>query len=110
KNGYDTKYMQLSRVMVRSGQRVEQGQRIGLVGRTGLATGPQLDFRIVQHGAYRNFEHLQLPPAQPVARRDWSDFVAIRKQWLPLLPGPRSLRASERPANAQATERGCLES
>jgi len=102
--------MHLSRVLVRSGQRVEQGQRIGLVGRTGMATGPHLDFRIVQHGAYRNFEHLQLPPAQPVARRDWSDFVAIRKQWLPLLPEPRALQTSERTENAQAPERGVLAS
>jgi len=109
-NGYETMYMHLSRVLVRSGQRVEQGQRIGLVGRTGLATGPHLDFRIVQHGAYRNFEHLQLPPAQPVARSDWSDFVATRTQWLPLLPEPHAPQTSERTENAQASERGVLAS
>ncbi len=38
-NGYITYYMHLSRVLVRNGQRVEQGQRIGAVGMTGLATG-----------------------------------------------------------------------
>ncbi|MGH9730280.1 MAG: peptidoglycan DD-metalloendopeptidase family protein, partial [Candidatus Acidiferrales bacterium] len=38
-NGYDTYYMHLSRVLVRNGQHVVQGQRIGLVGMTGLATG-----------------------------------------------------------------------
>ncbi len=85
-NGYETMYMHLSRLLVHIGQRVEQGQRIGLVGMTGLATGPHLDFRILQHGAYRNFEHLQLPPAQPVAKHDWNDFVAARQRWLVLLP------------------------
>ncbi len=92
-NGYQTMYLHLSRVVVRPGQRVEQGQPIGLVGRTGLATGPHLDFRIRQHGSYRNFEHLQLPPAQPVARKDWDDFLASRSRWLPLLPDPQVLQA-----------------
>src|SRR6202007_280161 len=69
-NGYTTYYMHLSRVLVRSGQRVEQGQRIGLVGMTGLATGPHLDFRIQQHGQFLNFERLGLPTAEPVAKRD----------------------------------------
>jgi len=45
-NGYTTYYMHLSRMLVRNGQHVEQGQRIGLVGMTGLAMGPHLDFRI----------------------------------------------------------------
>jgi len=84
-NGYETMYMHLSRLLVRSGQRVEQGQRIGLVGMTGLATGPHLDFRIRQGGAYRNFETLQLPRALPVSKRDWNDFLATRQHWLPLL-------------------------
>ena len=36
-NGYTTYYMHLSRILVRNGQRVGQGDRIGLVGMTGLA-------------------------------------------------------------------------
>lgn len=86
-NGYETMYMHLSKILVRSGARVGQGERIGLVGMTGLATGPHLDFRILQHGAHRNFESLRLPPAHPVARRDWADFVATRNLWVPLLAG-----------------------
>jgi len=105
-NGYETMYMHLSRLLVRSGQRVEQGQRIGLVGMTGLATGPHLDFRILQHGVYRNFERLPLPPAQGVAKRDWGEFVAARQRWLPLLPDPKALEASARKDTAQPPERG----
>jgi len=87
-NGYETMYMHLSRILVRPGQRVEQGQRIGLVGMTGLATGPHLDFRILQRGAYRNFEVLRahLPPAEPVAKKLWPQFVAARDQAVALLP------------------------
>jgi hypothetical protein len=88
-NGYETMYLHLSRILVRPGQRVTQGQLVGLVGSTGLATGPHLDFRITQFGQYRNFEALRLPPARPVAKRDWSDFVALRDARLALLPDPQ---------------------
>ncbi|MBI3664162.1 MAG: peptidoglycan DD-metalloendopeptidase family protein [Acidobacteria bacterium] len=84
-NGYETMYMHLSRILARSGAHVGQGERIGLVGSTGLATGPHLDFRILQHGAYRNFESLRLPPANPVAKRDMAEFIATRDRFLPLL-------------------------
>jgi len=85
-NGYETLYMHLSRILVRNGQQVVQGQRIGLVGHTGLATGPHLDFRIKQNGAFRNFETLKLPPADPVARAQMPQFVAERDRWVALLP------------------------
>ncbi len=80
--GYETYYMHLSRIRVRAGQRVSQGQIIGLSGATGLATGPHLDFRVRQHGKFRNFLALKLPPAQSVARADWPEFVAARAQLL----------------------------
>jgi murein DD-endopeptidase MepM/ murein hydrolase activator NlpD len=85
-NGYTTYYMHLSHVLVRSGQRVEQGQRVGLVGMTGLATGPHLDFRIQRGGQFLNFERLPLPPAGPVERRSWNDFVAARDSALTQMP------------------------
>jgi murein DD-endopeptidase MepM/ murein hydrolase activator NlpD len=91
-NGYTTYYMHLSRILVRNGQHVEQGQRIGLVGMTGLATGPHLDFRIQRRGQFLNFERLPLPPSEPVAKRDWTEFTAVRDQELaqmPPLPGER---------------------
>jgi len=85
-NGYTTYYMHLSRVLVRSGQRVEQGQSIGLVGMTGLATGPHLDFRIQKQGQFLNFERLPLPPSDPVAKRDWNEFAVSRDRALALMP------------------------
>ena len=85
-NGYTTYYMHLSRVLVRSGQHVGQGQSIGLVGMTGLATGPHLDFRIQRQGQFLNFERLPLPPSDPVAKRDWNEFAVSRDRALALMP------------------------
>jgi len=102
-NGYETMYMHLARLLVRTGQRVEQGQRIGLVGMTGLATGPHLDFRVRQNGAYRNFETLPLPRATPVPKKEWSEFAAARHRWLALLPDLQSYHARAQPPGAPGT-------
>ena len=100
-NGYETMYMHLSKILVRGGARVAQGERIGLVGMTGLATGPHLDFRILQHGAYRNFESLRLPPANPVVKRDMADFLAVRDRWVPLLTAdPSQLARATAPSTS----------
>jgi murein DD-endopeptidase MepM/ murein hydrolase activator NlpD len=54
-NGNDqTVYAHLSRMDVRVGQRVEQGQRIGAVGATGWATGPHLHFEFRINGVHQD--------------------------------------------------------
>jgi murein DD-endopeptidase MepM/ murein hydrolase activator NlpD len=86
-DGYETMYLHLSRMFVHQGERVEIGKTIGLVGSTGLSTGPHLDFRILQRGQYKNFEKLGLPPSDPIAKKNWSEFTLVRQQWLPVLRG-----------------------
>jgi murein DD-endopeptidase MepM/ murein hydrolase activator NlpD len=83
-NGFQTMYLHLSRILVRLGQRVEAGDSIGLVGMTGLATGPHLDFRILDHGIFRNFEtlRLHLPPAEPVPNSNLAEFSSVRDRAL----------------------------
>src|SRR3984957_19969370 len=100
-NGYTTYYMHLSRVLVHSGERVEQGERIGLVGMTGLATGPHLDFRIQRGKDFLNFERLPLPPSDPVSKREWNDFVAMRDVAMAQMPP-----AGSQPATALAKNSG----
>ncbi len=87
-DGYDTFYLHLSRILVRRGQSVQQGQRIGLVGMTGLATGPHLDFRIERRGQFMNFEHMKVLPTTPVAKADWLDFERVRDEYAALLSRP----------------------
>jgi len=48
--GYRTLYAHLDKVMVKRGQTVQQGDRIGSLGTTGRSTGPHLHFEIHQHG------------------------------------------------------------
>ena len=102
-NGYTTYYMHLSRILVHGGDRVQQGQRIGLVGMTGLATGPHLDFRIQRRGEFLNFERLPLPPSEPVAKRDWNDFASARDRALAFMPQLALPQAATLAKNAAPT-------
>jgi len=54
KNGYESRYGHLSKIRVRQGQRIKQRQCIGLVGRTGYATGPHLHFELLSDNRYMN--------------------------------------------------------
>jgi murein DD-endopeptidase MepM/ murein hydrolase activator NlpD len=104
-DGYETMYLHLSRMFVHQGERVEIGKTIGLVGSTGLSTGPHLDFRILQRGQYKNFEKLGLPPSDPVGKKSWPEFTLVRQQWLPVLRGestPQDASAGPAPGNAAA--------
>jgi murein DD-endopeptidase MepM/ murein hydrolase activator NlpD len=85
-------------MFVRNGEHVEIGKTIGLVGSTGLSTGPHLDFRILQKGQYKNFEKLGLPPSDPVSRKNLPEFTAVREKWLPLLKNPELLQAGVAPS------------
>jgi len=91
--GYQTMYLHLSRIFVHVGERVEIGKTIGLVGMTGLATGPHLDFRIERNGQFLNFERLGLPPSEPVSKKNMPEFAEVRQQWLPLLEHSDQLQA-----------------
>ncbi|HYK87387.1 MAG TPA: peptidoglycan DD-metalloendopeptidase family protein [Acidobacteriota bacterium] len=75
---YETMYMHLSRIAVRLGTRVAQGDLIGYVGATGLATGPHLDFRIWLHGKPVNPAKVIFPPAPPVPSSTFAKFALLR--------------------------------
>jgi murein DD-endopeptidase MepM/ murein hydrolase activator NlpD len=65
---YSTLYAHLARYApnVRVGSFVEQGQIIGYVGKTGLATGPHLHYEFQLNGAHRNPLTFRFPGATPV--------------------------------------------
>jgi len=98
--GYETMYLHLSKIFVHQGEHVEIGKTIGLVGMTGLATGPHLDFRIEQKGQFLNFERLGLPPMEPVSKKNWAEFAQVREKWLPALGHGESLQAEDAQAGS----------
>jgi murein DD-endopeptidase MepM/ murein hydrolase activator NlpD len=84
-NGYESLYLHLSRMFVRVGQQVAQGERIGLVGDTGMVTGPHLDFRLRRNGAYVNFERFRPPRATRLTAQQMVAFAAGRDRLAALL-------------------------
>jgi murein DD-endopeptidase MepM/ murein hydrolase activator NlpD len=54
RNSHTTVYAHLSRIMVKQGQSVSQGQNVGAVGATGWATGPHLHFEFRVNGVHRD--------------------------------------------------------
>ncbi len=69
-SGYESEYMHLSAIAsgIRPGTRVQQGELVGSVGSTGLATAPHLHYGLRRDGRYVNpiTEHQNLPPGEPV--------------------------------------------
>lgn len=79
-NGYLTAYLHLSKYAqgIRPGRRVRQGEVIGYVGSSGLATGPHLDYRVQRDGRWIDPLSLKSVPADPVTPHDLPAFVAER--------------------------------
>lgn len=69
-SGYESEYMHLSAIApgISPGARVGQGDLLGNVGQTGLASGPHLHYGLRRNGQYVNpiTEHQNLPPGEPV--------------------------------------------
>ncbi|MBN8566131.1 MAG: peptidoglycan DD-metalloendopeptidase family protein [Flavobacteriales bacterium] len=63
---YSTQYLHMSKILVRQGQSVTQGQTIGLVGSTGLATGPHVCYRFWKNGEQVDPLGQKLPNTEPM--------------------------------------------
>ena len=91
-SGYETYYLHLSSFAngIQRGVRVAQGQLIGRVGSTGLATGPHLDYRLKKDGVFVNplVEHRKLPPGEPIPPAYLPAFRVERDRVLAHLLGP----------------------
>ncbi len=67
---------------IKPGVKVEQGEVIGYVGATGLATGPHLDFRMWRNGQLVNPLSIESPPVEPVRKEKMGEFYKVREKWL----------------------------
>ena len=95
-NGYETEYLHLSAIAVPTGARVAQGDLVGRVGMTGLATGPHLHYGMKKNGHYVNptVEHRNMPPGDPVPAALVNVFATERDRYFTLLFAPTQARAA----------------
>lgn len=63
---YTTQYLHMSKRAVKAGQHVNQGDIIGYVGSTGLATGPHVCFRFWKNGQQVDHRREEFPPSEPI--------------------------------------------
>ncbi len=76
---YSTLYAHMSRFArgIRSGATVSQGQTIGYVGQSGLATGPHLHYEFHVNGSHRDPLKVKLPSAEAIPPQYVAEFTAV---------------------------------
>ncbi len=72
---YSTQYLHMSKIIARKGQRVNQGDVIGKVGSTGLATGPHVCYRFWKNGVQVDALKLNLPNSEPMGGKNLPRFI-----------------------------------
>ncbi len=79
---YTTQYLHMSKIAsgLHPGDHVNQGETIGFVGSTGLATGPHLCYRFWKNGVQVDALKIDLPPSQPVKTENFPAFEQARQQ------------------------------
>ena len=80
KNGITTRYAHLSRILTHRGDRVSQGELIGKVGATGLASGPHLHYEFRVNGVAKDSRRVELGNGAPVARSARAAYEAERER------------------------------
>jgi murein DD-endopeptidase MepM/ murein hydrolase activator NlpD len=86
-NQYMTQYLHMQKFAegIHKGSHVKQGQTIGYVGSTGLATGPHVCFRFTKNG--RPIDHLRenFPPPEPLPQEELEKYLVVRDSIVPLI-------------------------
>ena len=77
---YTTQYLHMSRIKsgIRRGTRVSQGDILGFVGQTGLATGPHVCYRFWKHGRQVDALKLKLPKSEPISKKNKDKFEDVK--------------------------------
>ena len=76
---YSTQYLHMSKIKsgIKPGVRVSQGDVIGYVGSTGLATGPHVCFRFWKNGKQVDHRREELPPSEPISEDSRNAFFDV---------------------------------
>jgi len=106
RNGITTRYGHLRGFArgIHAGARVEQGQTIGYVGSTGLATGPHLHYEFRVNGVARDSRRVELGNGAPIRDGLRAEFQTERDRLLVLLQtdAPAAVAAAPAPTETQA--------
>ncbi|MCB0668151.1 MAG: peptidoglycan DD-metalloendopeptidase family protein [Saprospiraceae bacterium] len=86
---YETQYLHMQKIAtgMSPGIQVKQGQVIGYVGSTGLATGPHVCFRFWKNGKQVNHLALNLPEPEPMAQEELPHYFVVRDKLKEVLDG-----------------------
>lgn len=82
---YTTQYLHMSKRAVKVGDRVTQGQTIGYVGSTGLASGPHVCYRFWKNGKQVDPYRQKLPESKPIQPDDLEAFEKVKMEYSPRL-------------------------
>lgn len=79
-NTYTTQYLHMSKIKngIKRNVKVKQGQIIGYVGSTGLATGPHVCYRFWKNGRQVDPYKQKLPPGDPIKKENYNDFMMVK--------------------------------
>lgn len=79
---YTTQYLHMSKIKkgIRPGVRVNQGDVIGFVGSTGLATGPHVCYRFWKNGKQVDPYRQKMPKSEPIKKANLESYKKIKKE------------------------------
>jgi murein DD-endopeptidase MepM/ murein hydrolase activator NlpD len=78
---YTTQYLHMSKRAVKVGQMVKQGETIGYVGSTGLATGPHVCYRFWKNGKQVDPYRQDLPESEPIQANEQEAFEKVKMEF-----------------------------
>ncbi len=77
---YKTRYLHLHKILVKKGQKVSRGQRIGLAGASGRVTGPHIHYELIVRGRAVNPVKANIPMASSVPKKQMAQFKSRRDE------------------------------
>ncbi len=105
-NGFVTRYAHLSGFGsgVSAGTRVRQGQTVGFVGMTGLATGPHLHYELRRNTRVEDPLDIRIPPGEPISEAMWSAWEERLAEGRALLASPAFVPRQSLPGTSVVAE------